>query len=269
MRNIRGFLKKRGHAKQLAYMIQQREEAVRQNLVRLEKKIPRTIQPLVHDPPKDWRHKLAMWDMVRAFVPKHLPPVMANDNGPFQKRKPWERGYLFGEWLAKKGFSHLGSGANSQVYGKAGQARVIKVGSAGDNWMSYVLWGRQMGYEGKFVPKVYSYKWYPNGFYVAVVERMERTTGAGSGKKDLDPILLDLFNKGRRGNEYALLAMDALVPGLDRFAVDLVKAANDNSWGWDDHGGNFMVRADGSWVATDPIHDRSSVPPKNRIRLAA
>lgn len=260
-----GRRKRMGHAKEVALQFERQVQAAKRAQELLAKRVPKSISMIkLLSPMEKRRRRLFNWN---PFLPSAelclKEKIPANEN-----TSPFSNGHYFGQWLKKKGFSYLGSGAHSQVYGKKDSKRVIKVGSSGDNWMNYVMWGRSKGYEGTFVPKVYSYKWHDAGFYVAVVEKLERTTNKGSSKKDLDPVLLDLFGAGYRGNEYALLAMDALVPGLDKFTLDIKAAANDNGWREDIHGGNFMVRADGSWVATDPINAHGN-PMKTRLRSAA
>lgn len=248
-----------GHAKLMADMFKQRDEVAKKRQALVAKIVGKSLKPIKHK-----KNRIAHWlsDINHRFIEKC---VQTNNDNVI--RSPFSNGYSFGLWLKKKGFEYLGSGAHSQVYGKKDSKRVIKVGSSGDAWMNYVLWGRGKGYEGTFVPRVFSYKWYNAGFYVAVVERFERTTSKGSGNKDLDPILLDLYNYAHRGNEYAQLMMEEFVPGLAKFTLDIKTAANDNGWSMDTHGGNFMVRADGSWVATDPVNDHRD-PVKTRLRAA-
>lgn len=277
-----GRRKHRGHAKEMAYLIERPMRRAEKAQALLAKQPPREVPPLPLNLKKvgNEAFKKGFIQGVKDFFqPRPYPfyedtfGIMrkgfvekpANDNG---KRSPFSCGISFANRLEKRGFKRLGAGCFSIVYAKEKSDRVIKVGHSGDNWMNYILWGRSKGYEGKFTPRVYSYKWYEAGFYVAVMERLKRTVGQGNWKKDKDLVLFDLFQKGRTGNDYALSALGFLEKGADKFALDLKEAANDNGWGWDDHSGNFMVRADGSFVATDPINSRSN-PVKTRIKLAA
>lgn len=258
--------KQQGHAKEMAYLIERpKRQAARLHAI-LAKKPPREVPP---SPPPP---KRGIWSR---FFGKELPKISLYGPDTFglmhqkrQEHKPFESGHGFCRRLEKKGWKLLGSGYHSRVLAKGDSNRVIKVGCSADNWMRYVLWGRKHGYEGNFVPKVYSYKYFKAKvpFYVAIVEKMERTTSEGC-REDKDHVLLDLFGMAKR-NDHAKAALNMLEQGCGDFARNLCKAANDNNWSMDLHGGNFMTRKDGSWVATDPI-DAHGDTPTERIRSRA
>lgn len=266
--------KRLGHAKQMAYLVERPARQAKRAQEALAKKPPREVPPSPPPPKIGLLQKardFIVGDKVQMFqmygpdsfglVHRHKPEVNKN---------PFRDGYSFCHRLEKKGWKLLGSGAHSKVFAKdtmkdGPSKKVIKVGCSGDSWMRYVLWGRKNGYEGTFVPKVHSYKYFKKGgFYVALVERMERCSSEED--KEKDTVLLKLFRHANR-NDYAKASMNFLEKGCGDFARTLVQAANDNRWSLDIHGGNFMVRKDGTFVATDPVNFHDDTPTE-RIRAA-
>lgn len=171
-------------------------------------------------------------------------------------KSPFKSSMAYIGWLQKKGWKHLGSGAYSSVYGKAGQDRVIKVSRTLDNWIDYIQWGVKMGYSGGLVPRVFSWKRYegsvdPYGnkrdWSVAVVERMEQTIRDNDYKSDR-ALVLQLTYPARRGNVMAQLYMEELMPGSVKFFRELQAYGFSGDVG----GSNVMLRKDGTLCITDP-----------------
>ncbi len=257
--------KRLGHAKQMAYLANRPERQAQRAQEVLAKRPPREVPPS-SPPTKKNPFALAFNNFFKPRSPDTFGLINAvNTFVPKRHDKPFESGYDFCHRLQKKGWTLLGSGAHSRVLAKGDSTKVIKVGCSADNWMRYVLWGRKHGYEGNFVPKVYSYKYFKgkSPFYVAVVEKMERTTSNGC-QEDKDHVLLNLFSMAKR-NDHAQAALNMLEQGCGDFARNLSKAANDNDWAMDVHGANFMVRSNGTWVATDPVNAHGDTPTE-RIR---
>jgi hypothetical protein len=179
---------------------------------------------------------------------------------PVADTKPLSSAQGYGEWLIKRGYGRLGSGCFSTVYAKGDSDRVIKVTRENqDNWIDYIHWSAKKGYCGNFAPRVYSWKKYPSGFSVAVVERMEKTLSKAD--KDDVGLVVSLMYPVLRGNLMASVYMDDLQPGSARFFQDLVAMNYTGDLG----GGNMMVRKDGSLCVTDPVCGRSELS-INRLR---
>lgn len=166
---------------------------------------------------------------------------------------------LFANWLTKRGYKLLGSGAYSSVYAKEGQDRVIKVQHGNDNWIDYCKWAAEKGFAGKFAPRVYSFKRFTN-FAVAVMEKMDRTT---NDKKDDLALVESLLYPMARGNLMARLYLDDLVPGSVPFFDGLFTDFKDQL---DLYGKNIMIRKDGSLCVTDPVCGRSKLTSVKRLR---
>lgn len=177
-------------------------------------------------------------------------------------KAPGSRHFI--DFLYRKNFECIGSGAYSQVYAKKNSDRVLKVTLTQDNWIDYIHWSSQEGYSGTLAPRVYSYKKYSE-YSVAVVERMDKTLSKLSEKDDLK-ILSDLLYHSGRGNEMAQLLMDEIVPGFSSFLKELRKRFKGQRL--DLHSGNIMVRKDGSLAVTDPVCDTAG-PTIESIRLRA
>lgn len=162
--------------------------------------------------------------------------------GPFNHHRN------FIEKLGKKGFKILGQGYYSTVLAKADSDRVIKVTRTDDGWIDYVKWASERGYAGNLAPMVYSWKKFPAGFSVAVMERMD----------------FDLDNCKARGNDFTLLFglmsyakestlaqvyMEDIHPG----AYTYIQKLKTEMKARDIRGANTMVRKDGSLCFTDPV----------------
>jgi hypothetical protein len=160
-------------------------------------------------------------------------------------KTPW--GYI--DWLRRKGFEELGSGAYSTVLGKPGSDRVVKVSRTLDNWIDYVQWAAKEGHAGKLAPRVYSWKRHEavdrNDFSVAVVERMAEPA---RGTKSDEALLLNLRQYARYGNLLASVYMEDILPGSVKFFNELQKLDLDGDIG----GNNVMIRKDGTLCVTDP-----------------
>ena len=157
------------------------------------------------------------------------------------------------DFLEKKGFVQLGSGAYSVVYAKPKSDRVIKVIRTRDNWIDYVVWANKEGYGGNLAPKVYSYKDYED-FAVAVVERM-KTTLSGYREHDEQIVIGLVHSYVYSNNVLAGVLAHEIAPGISDFLAGVKK----NVYGrLDLHGGNFMLREDGSICVTDPVAGEGS-----------
>lgn len=186
---------------------------------------------------------------------------------PIVYKSAFESGHTFAAALEKKGFKKLGSGSFSMVYAKEGSDKCIKVCYRLDAWMDYISWAAKKGYCGTFAPRVYSYKYFKgNGvdpFYLAVMERLEGDVG---NVKDDHPqaFTYRAFSWGARNalahaNDNYMRCLEVLNPGMPQFVKDFSEFCKTKHP--DFHTGNFMVRKDGSFVATDPIMGGADVYP--------
>jgi len=170
------------------------------------------------------------------------------------EKKPFEDANGFIKALEKRGFKRLGVGAFSTVLGKEGQSRVIKVIRRPDGWINYVHWAAQIGEAGHFAPKVFSYKKIKGAkatFAVAVVEKLEVTLSNTPGDHNLK-VLPDILHR-IKSNEIARKFTEMLAPGLSDFLLKLSEKWNTTVGDFDLHGGNLMLRADGTFVVVDPV----------------
>lgn len=193
---------------------------------------------------------------------------------PIQReyKSPFESGYAFVHFLEKRGFTIIGSGAYSKILTKGDSRRVIKVCRSPDMWIDYILWANKQGYAGGFAPRIFSYKYFPgkdntngtkNPFYVAVVERMEKTASRLENSHGLT-FIHHLFNYSvQYDNDNATAVIDLVLPGIGKFAGDFKEQFGKNDL--DLHGGNFMVRSDGTYALTDPLAGSTSTDVK-RLR---
>lgn len=189
--------------------------------------------------------------------------------------------YTFCEALQAKGFELLGSGAFSTVYGYPGKDRVIKVTHRPhtDGWLDYTHWAAQKGYAGRFAPQIYSYKliksksptkpgslWEyatdPNGFGVAVMERLDLEMNKVAPDHDANTINV-LFSQAMRDNKLAHKFLATVDPEFPKFAVELMTEYKGHL---DIHGGNIMLRKDGSFVVTDPVCGLTSKVASRRLK---
>lgn len=172
----------------------------------------------------------------------------------------FESGYAFVHFLEKRGFTIIGSGAYSKILAKGDSKRVIKVCRSPDMWIDYVLWANKAGYAGGFAPRIFSYKYFPgkdntngskNPFYVAIVERMEKTASRLDYSHGLSFIHSLFYLSIHHDNDNATAVIDLVLPGIGKFANDFKGHFGKNDL--DLHGGNFMVRSDGTYALTDPL----------------
>lgn len=197
---------------------------------------------------------------VSACVPLWAKPP------PIVYKSAFDSGHAFAAALEKKGFKKLGSGSFSMVYAKEGSGKCIKVCYRLDAWMDYISWAAKKGYCGTFAPRVYSYKYFKgkgDPFYLAVMERLEGDVG---NVKDDHPqaFTYRAFSWGARNemahaNDNYMRCLEVLNPGMPQFVKDFSEFCKTKHP--DFHTGNFMVRKDGSFVATDPIMGGADVYP--------
>ena len=183
------------------------------------------------------------------FIPNSVP------------EKPWHSGLGYMQWLSKRGYTRIGSGAYSGVYAKGNSTKVIRITAGSqDDWIDYIQWAAKKGYCGNFAPRVYSWKKYPAGFSVSVVERMEYTL---KDKEAGDVKLVEclMYSAIHQKSLMAQVYIDDLVPGLVPFLSDLTGDFSTN----DIYGKNMMLRKDGSFCVTDPVCGRSRTT-LNRLR---
>lgn len=169
------------------------------------------------------------------------------------KKRDMSRYQKYRAFLEKKGFVQLGSGAYSVVYAKPKSDRVIKVIRTRDNWIDYAVWANKEGYGGNLAPKVYSYKDHED-FAVAVVERM-KTTLSGYREHDEQIVIGLVHSYVYNNNVLAGVLAHEIAPGISDFLVGVKKNVNGRL---DLHGGNFMLREDGSLCVTDPVAGEGS-----------
>lgn len=189
---------------------------------------------------------------------------------PKTYKSPFEEGKAFGHFLEKKGFKRLGSGTYSTVYGKDGSDKVLKVCHRLDAWMDYISWAAQKGYCGTYAPRVYSYKYFQgktSPFYVAVVERLKEEVGCidSSHPQAFTYSAFKWMSEVEAANDNVTKCLEGLSPGLTQFSQDFRVFTKDRGCR-DFHRGNFMVRKDGSFVATDPIMGHQKDPTMSRLR---
>lgn len=158
--------------------------------------------------------------------------------------------YTYISDLAAHGFRCLGTGAYSRVYGFPGSDRVVKVNRCADGWLDYVLWAQREGYAGTFAPRVFSYKRFADGSYVAVVERMADSMADLYGSQVYNDWLEGPHLVARqRADDEDVERAERAFPGITHF-LDLLSQRFDFL---DCHAGNWMLRADGSLCFTDPV----------------
>lgn len=200
-------------------------------------------------------HDIWAANCIKAFVP--VPVVY---------KSAFDSGHAFAAALEKKGFKKLGSGSFSMVYAKEGSDKCIKVCYRLDAWMDYISWAAKKGYCGTFAPRVYSYKYFKgkgDPFYLAVMERLDKETGAIDDSHP-QAFAYRAFTWGYRSpkayaNDNYKKCLEIMNPGMSVFVKDFAEFALTRHP--DIHQGNFMVRKDGSFVATDPIMGGADVYP--------
>lgn len=191
--------------------------------------------------------------------------------------------FQFRNFLDSKGFTLLGGGAFSKVFAKNDSRRVIKVASCMDGWPAYVLWANQAGYGGTFAPKLYSLDVRQDNkgrfVYVAVMERLSCTVSEKNGERYSaeKSAMINQYDLARdfaykahdyRGGEFpASIIKDFRDRGLSQGWIDfLIAFENQFDGGRDLHDGNWMFRADGSLVLTDPLSYNNYTESSTRVR---
>ena len=231
-------------------------------LIRLEDR-KKAKEPPPPKPPKPLKIKIKPWPKSVKLPEANFPwRVKPKGTG-----KTFDDGYCFRKALEKKGFVRLGGGNFSTVLGHPKSDRVIKITTnLTDNWLDYVVWGTQKGYAGTFTPKVFSYKKIAgreDEFAVAVMEKMEETLYRVDTRSD-NAVVLGLFQLATDSkNLMAKCLLEEVSPGLGTFSEDLRKTFRRSL---DLHGGNLMVRADGSVCITDPVANLSTLSNVRRLR---
>lgn len=147
--------------------------------------------------------------------------------------------------LTKRGFVVLGRGMWSQVLGKPGSDRVIKLCRSVDGWPEYVIWATENGFAGQQAPKVYSIHKINDYYYSATMERLFPINSKNDVKRE------ELNRQVRRRNPE-----DPFIQAYQKRFGEVI----------DGHGTNWMQRANDELVLTDPIADSlaSKLPRKFR-----
>lgn len=182
-------------------------------------------------------------------------------------------------------YTWLASGAYGKVYAKS-KAKTrwcVKVGyDMNDAWLQYAMMIQLPEWrDNPFVPKIKFLRINEEkGFYVAVMERLDKTIGNVDRFNDSYK-LWDAASQVIHGNfmnDEQRRLLDAN-PELERLMI----ALREGFQGIDFHTGNSMVAYDGSLKITDPVHingkfsqtagtlkhQYSTAPKNNRRRLAA
>lgn len=167
--------------------------------------------------------------------------------------------------LAKRGYSMIGSGAYSEVWGKEGIEWVYKLNKGEDDeWCEYIVWAAAKGYDSTYAPQVESLKKF-GSFYVAKMKKLSKTMRefrendvTVSPQTEKEYMLFDHVRNCAYSRDMASIdphrknKIEKRFPGLIAFFDDLVRNfAQGRSL--DLHDGNFMVDKNGFVVVTDPI----------------
>lgn len=179
--------------------------------------------------------------------------------------------------LRRHGYSLLGNGAYSEVWGKEGSEWVYKInGGCDDGWCEYVAWATERGYNTTYAPRVHALKKY-NGFYIAKMQRYSKTLSDFRNSAQYDTSreareeyrLFDIIRNYTYSRELQNIKnaernkIDQQFPGLIEFLADMLSRFNS---GLDLHDGNFMIDKNGFLVVTDPIVHSESTSRTTRIR---
>lgn len=194
----------------------------------------------------------------------HTPPC--NWNHRHTSPQPWDK---LQEWLTKRGFQKLGSGAYGHVLGHPKSDKVIKIlrRPSQDGWLDYIRWAKKHNFLGTFAPKVTSYKYIKNkdgDFGVAVMERLDKTLYHVDRKHDAR-FIQEAMMHSLNGNGLAGKFLSVAKPGSDEFIQSFLRAFGRE--GGDFHAGNWMTRKDGTLVLIDPLCRPGVTDPKERFKL--
>jgi hypothetical protein len=159
--------------------------------------------------------------------------------------KVFSNPYNFSEGLTRRGFATLGRGTYGKAMGKPGQDRIIKISVyRGDAWPHYIQWAVDNGFAGNCAPAVYSIHTTDN-FTVAVIERLKSIYEFEDGKERYSQLKRGIYGGTIEG------PWKVFFEKLDKFRAE-------TGAGFDLHDGNFMMRANGEIVATDPVNSIES-----------
>lgn len=170
-------------------------------------------------------------------------------------------GINFAERLRRRGYVQIGHGCYGVAMAKSDRDRIIKISYGnGDAWQYYIQWAVDNGYAGTLAPAVYSIH-HMNGFTVAVIERLKSIYDVEGGYDKYAEL------KGALYNEELIEPWKSFFENLETFREGI--GAGD-----DLHSQNFMMRANGDLVATDPLSSTgrkvaSSRRYRSTARLAA
>jgi hypothetical protein len=184
-------------------------------------------------------------------------------------RAPFHSYDAYVQALKKRGFKYLAGGYYGAVYHKLGSPYVLKIGNcAGDAWPAYAAYCIEN--PGPFRPVVRSLKWHATGdgwddqpFYVAVVERLsctlsEAMEGRYSRAENRSFVrrVYEVVDGGKdigyQTRRFRQLGMAALADFLRDLDQEFDGVGNDA------HVNNWMFRADGALILTDPFSSGSS-----------
>ena len=218
--------------------------------------------------------------IAKPFKPIILPKMFKADGGDrpcscsqcapawIKIRREEPNGYFkMREWLERKGFKKLGSGAYGIVLGKDNSDKVIKLirDPRRDGWVEYVQWAKQNKYLGTFAPRVDSYKFVKDGnagFGMAVMERLDKTFHSVPREHDAHFVQEAMLHT-LKGNELAAKFLALHKPGAEEFILSFREKFGDYG---DFHSGNWMTRKDGSVVLIDPLSRPGQTNYKERIK---
>lgn len=168
--------------------------------------------------------------------------------------------------LKRHGFYKVGEGAFSTVWFHPKSDRAVKVSHNPDMWSQYIQWGAKSGWMGKFVPRVFSYKYHVRGnFSVAVMEKLaDCVSNINARHPQFATLSLVNLVTQAPANDNLIKVVSVFSPELPRFLKEFMSAFKHR---YDLHGQNAMVRSDGSFVLTDPVY--GGRPVTERLRFAA
>jgi hypothetical protein len=167
--------------------------------------------------------------------------------------------------LKRRGFRYLAGGLYGQVWHTPGSPYVVKVGrSSDDAWPAYAAFCIEN--PGPFRPVVRSLKWHFTGngraFYVAVIERLSCTlneaccSSEAHHNHDYLRVIRQVVDMGKdlvpQAKRFRARGMVALADFLDQLSKAFPCACDDA------HHNNWMFRADGALILTDPFSSGSS-----------
>lgn len=158
----------------------------------------------------------------------------------------------------KLGWERLGNGMYATVYAIPNSNKVLKIGSVGDTWPSYIYWATGKGYAGTFSPLVYSIR--PMGnYYLAVMERLACTLN------DVPTIARDKYYSSFMYRYLKPETAEPISEAAQKFRDDCTVSGFTEDW----HSTNLMLRWDGHIVLTDPQGPRTTLSHFNLKRSSS